>query len=155
MQHKGQNTDNEETEHEKEDLATEKDKSSPASEVNDSAQAKADKTEENVSGEAVVSKSNQNEELNESKGTDSTTEASTPDSSKKTKKDKLKKKWSFRSISFGKKDKQKPLKKTEEKTETAKEEGAIAATTEAVTDTNGECEKVPDEVSFLFVASLD
>lgn len=34
-----------------------------------------------------------------------------PDSASKPKKDKMKKKWSFRSISFGKKDKQKPSKK--------------------------------------------
>lgn len=38
------------------------------------------------------------------------------DSAKKSKKEKVKKKWSFRSISFGKKDKQKPSK-SEETTE--------------------------------------
>lgn len=52
------------------------------------------------------------------------------DSNKKQKKEK-KKRWSFRSFSFSKKDKQKPAKK---------DDSATAAT-------NGECEKVPEEVS--------
>lgn len=99
---------------------------------------KQDKLDENASGEPAAAKTNQNEEVNET-----TASASTPDS-KKSKKDKLKKKWSFRSISFGKKDKQKPSKKAEESTALAKEE--VAAVTAAVADTNGESEKVPVEV---------
>lgn len=50
------------------------------------------------------------------------------ESGKKKKKDKPKKKWSFRSISFSKKDKSKPSK-----------EG----------DKNGEVKEVPEEVSFI------
>uniref|UniRef100_A0A182VTY5 Uncharacterized protein n=1 Tax=Anopheles minimus TaxID=112268 RepID=A0A182VTY5_9DIPT len=46
---------------------------------------------------------------------------------------KPKKKWSFRSLSFSKKDKQKPAKKE-------KDEERV----------NGECEKVPEEVSDVF-----
>lgn len=84
---------------------------------------------------------NQNEEVNET-----IAPASTFDSSKKNKKDKLKKKWSFRSISFGKKDKQKPLKKTEESNVVTKKE-LVAA----VADTNGESEKVPAEVGVFFI----
>lgn len=56
------------------------------------------------------------------------------DSAKKPKKDKVKKRWSFRSFSFSKKDKQKPAKK---------DDAAAAAAATA----NGECEKVPEEVS--------
>ncbi|KAL5282422.1 hypothetical protein ACFFRR_005522 [Megaselia abdita] len=93
---------------------------------------KSNNPDENASGDLDAKKTIQNEEVNENKCTEATA-ASTPDSSKKTKKDKLKKKWSFRSISFGKKDKQKPLKKTEEKTQVA-----------SATD-NGESDKVPDE----------
>lgn len=79
--------------------------------------------------------------LNESKevvetGDDSNAEAATPatDSAKKVKKEKSKKRFlSFRSFSFSKKDKQKPAKKE------AEEKAAV---------TNGECEKVPEEVSY-------
>lgn len=53
----------------------------------------------------------------------------TNDSGKKPKKEKVKKKWSFRSISFSKKDKQKPIKKDDKETKT-----------------NGEIENVPEEV---------
>lgn len=66
--------------------------------------------------------------------------SSTPatDSAKKPKKEKSKKRFlSFRSFSFSKKDKQKP-----------KKEEAAANTT------NGECEKVPEEVSELSLHSL-
>lgn len=59
----------------------------------------------------------------------------TAESNKKPKKEKVKKKWSFRSISFSKKDKQKPAKKEEEKT-------------------NGEIEKVPEEVCCCFYIFL-
>lgn len=66
------------------------------------------------------------ETLNDSK-------AAAEDSNKKPKK--VKKKWSFRSISFSKKDKQKPAKKEKDGEEKV----------------NGDCEKVPEEVSgFLF-----
>lgn len=65
-----------------------------------------------------------NETLNESKAT-----SETGDSAKKSKKDKVKKKFSFRAFSFSKKDKQKPDKKKEDK------------------ETNGEPEKVVEEVS--------
>lgn len=75
------------------------------------------------------------ESLNVSKaseaGATSPTTETAADSNKKPKKEKVKKKWSFRSISFSKKDKQKPAKKEEEKT-------------------NGEIEKVPEEVSVWF-----
>lgn len=65
--------------------------------------------------------------MNESKDAPANPEENeTPDSNKKLKKEK-KKRWSFRSFSFSKKDKQKPTKKEE--------------------TTNGECEKVPEEVS--------
>lgn len=65
--------------------------------------------------------------MNESKDVPANPEENeTPDSNKKQKKEK-KKRWSFRSFSFSKKDKQKPVKKEEA--------------------TNGECEKVPEEVS--------
>lgn len=53
------------------------------------------------------------------------------DSNKKQKKEK-KKRWSFRSFSFSKKDKQKPAKKDD-----------------SATVTNGDCEKVPEEVSLI------
>lgn len=56
----------------------------------------------------------------------------------KSKKDKVKKKWSFRSISFGKKDKQKPAKTEEPASPTA-----AAATAETVA-TNGEAERPAD-----------
>lgn len=56
-------------------------------------------------------------------------ETEAEDSARKPKKEKVKKRWSFRSFSFSKKDKQKPVKK---------EEAVL---------TNGECEKVPEEVS--------
>lgn len=74
--------------------------------------------------------------MNESKDVPANPEENeTADSNKKQKKEK-KKRWSFRSFSFSKKDKQKPAKKEE---------------------TNGECEKVPEEVSsksiFVFVFS--
>lgn len=75
----------------------------------------ANKTQEN-GGSA-------DETLNDSKT------AAAEDSNKKPKK--VKKKWSFRSISFSKKDKQKPAKKEKEGEEKV----------------NGECEKVPEEVS--------
>lgn len=65
--------------------------------------------------------------------------AADEDSNKKPKKEK-KKKWSFRSFSFSKKDKQKPTKK----------EDATTAAAAAATATNGECEKVPEEVSSVF-----
>lgn len=51
----------------------------------------------------------------------------------KSKKDKVKKKWSFRSISFGKKDKQKPAKAEEPAT-------AAAAAAAASSPTNGEAQ---------------
>jgi hypothetical protein len=66
-----------------------------------------------------------------------TLEATAEDSGKK-KKEKVKKKWSFRSISFSKKDKQKPNKEKKKDDEANKEKA-----------TNGECEKVPEEVSSL------
>lgn len=66
------------------------------------------------------------ETLNDSK-------AAAEDSNKKPKK--VKKKWSFRSISFSKKDKQKPAKKEKDGEEKV----------------NGDCEKVPEEVSGFFV----
>lgn len=75
--------------------------------------------------------------LNESKdgvetGEDANATPAT-DSAKKVKKEKSKKRFlSFRSFSFSKKDKQKPAKKD------AEEKAAV---------TNGECEKVPEEVS--------
>lgn len=87
---------------------------------------------------------NGDETLNESKPA----EEVTADSQKKPKKEKVKKKWSFRSISFSKKDKQKPSKK-DKKDEDKKDEASLDKTT------NGDCEKVPEEVSpFLWVFHL-
>ena len=82
---------------------------------------------------------NGDESLNEGKPA----EEVTADSQKKPKKEKVKKKWSFRSISFSKKDKQKPSKK-DKKDEEKKDEATADKTT------NGECEKVPEEVSSFF-----
>uniref|UniRef100_A0A182T7V3 Uncharacterized protein n=1 Tax=Anopheles maculatus TaxID=74869 RepID=A0A182T7V3_9DIPT len=65
------------------------------------------------------------ESLNDSK-------APTDEANKKAKKPK--KKWSFRSLSFSKKDKQKPAKKE-------KDEERV----------NGECEKVPEELLLLLL----
>lgn len=53
------------------------------------------------------------------------------DTEKRPKKDKVKKRWSFRSFSFSKKDKQKPSKKDEAKT------------------ADSECALVPEEVSIF------
>ncbi|XP_064539024.1 A-kinase anchor protein 200 [Drosophila montana] len=58
----------------------------------------------------------------------------------KSKKDKVKKKWSFRSISFGKKDKQKPAKTEEPASPTA-----VAAASSESAPTNGEAEQRPAE----------
>lgn len=89
--------------------------------------------------------SDETEQLDESKLSETATAAAgdetaateaTGDSNKKPKKSK--KKWSFRSFSFSKKDKQKPVKK---------DEAAAAAT-------NGECEKVPEEVSHIVLLLL-
>lgn len=55
----------------------------------------------------------------------------------KSKKDKVKKKWSFRSISFGKKDKQKPAK--------AEEPASPTAAAAASSPTNGEAQ--PDQAA--------
>lgn len=90
--------------------------SSPTTEKAESDSDATNKTQENGSAD---------ETLNDSK--------SAEDSNKKPKK--VKKKWSFRSISFSKKDKQKPVKKDKEGEEKV----------------NGECEKVPEEVSTTFV----
>lgn len=58
-------------------------------------------------------------------------DADSEEGAKKPKKEKVKKRWSFRSFSFSKKDKQKPTKKEE-----------------TPASTNGECEQVPEEVCF-------
>lgn len=65
---------------------------------------------------------------------------------KKPKKEKTKKRWSFRSFSFSKKDKQKPEKK-----KSAEE----AANDTAAAVTNGECEKVLEEVSLPILRKND
>ncbi|XP_052853004.1 A-kinase anchor protein 200 isoform X3 [Drosophila gunungcola] len=70
----------------------------------------------------------------------------------KSKKDKVKKKWSFRSISFGKKDKQKPAKSEEAVSPTsgttspttAEAEAAPAADAAPTEATNGEAEKTAE-----------
>lgn len=80
--------------------------------------------------------------LDESKASDATeaTEQSTDAAAdKKPKKEKTKKRWSFRSFSFSKKDKQKPEKRKNA------EDAAANDSTPAVT--NGDCEKVVEEVS--------
>lgn len=76
------------------------------------------------------------------------TEEVAGDSNKKPKKEKVKKKWSFRSISFSKKDKQKPSKK-----ENKDKDAAVAEETPAE-QTNGDCEKVPEEVSQTFILAF-
>lgn len=77
------------------------------------------------------------QETNLTAGTDIAEASSVPDSDeKKTTKQKVKKRWSFRSFSFNKKDKQKPAKK---------EEDAIK---------NGDCEKVLEEVRPCFIYNL-
>jgi hypothetical protein len=63
--------------------------------------------------------------------------AAPADSNKKPKKEKTKKRWSFRSFSFSKKDKQKPEKK--------KNADDAAANETAAAVTNGDCEKVVEE----------
>ncbi|KAM7352762.1 A kinase anchor protein 200 isoform 1-T3 [Cochliomyia hominivorax] len=73
-------------------------------------------------GEAVSADQNTAETPKEECGGSANTEEISPladESIKKSKKEKVKKKWSFRSISFGKKDKQKPAK-----TEDANEDGS-------------------------------
>lgn len=62
--------------------------------------------------------------------TTTTTTTTTDGSLKKFKMEKVKKKWSFRSISFGKKDKQKPIK-NEEVSENAT---VLAAATNGISD---------------------
>lgn len=86
----------------------------------------ADKTasEDSDAGNKTLENGSTDETLNDSKTAE--------DSNKKPKK--VKKKWSFRSISFSKKDKQKPAKKDKDGEEKV----------------NGDCEKVPEEVSFFF-----
>lgn len=132
-----------ETENEK-DSATEKlnvDVKTPEEQGAGDAAACADQTKENGTEKATEAAENVNDttvtSLDESKvseaveGAEDAAASSTPvsDSAKKQKKDKPKKRFlSFRSFSFSKKDKQKPAKK---------EEAAA---------TNGECEKVPEEV---------
>lgn len=112
LQDKEKTADTEVAENAK-DIATEKEQNPPQLEV----------VEE-------VPTENGDETLNESKISEAPI-VENGDSNKKPKKEKVKKKWSFRSISFSKKDKQKPAKKDEA--------------------TNGECEKVPEEVSLLFI----
>lgn len=86
------------------------------------------------------------ETLDESKvsevieATEQGTDAAATDSNKKPKKEKTKKRWSFRSFSFSKKDKQKPEKRKNA------EDAAANESTAAVT--NGDCEKVVEEVSY-------
>lgn len=132
------------------DSATEKDDQSAAVEATENGAAgdapvvspKADEKTPEVAENGTEAE-NVNETtattLNESKevveGGEDANAASTPatDSAKKAKKEKSAKKrfLSFRSFSFSKKDKQKPAKKD------AEEKAAV---------TNGECEKVPEEV---------
>lgn len=99
-------------------------------------------TESIITDEAnkIIGTENGDETLNDSKVTDEVA----ADSNKKPKKEKVKKKWSFRSISFSKKDKQKPSKKEKDN-----KDAAVAEETPAQ-ETNGECEKVPEEVSQTF-----
>lgn len=82
---------------------------------------------------AEASDNTANESLNESKLSEAGTDGE-PSSTKKPKKDKVKRLFSLRSLSFGRKDKQKPKK-------AAKEEAA-AATTEAAAVEGAEGEKV-------------
>lgn len=65
-----------------------------------------------------------NESLNDSKVSEAGTESGEPSSAKKPKKDKVKRLFSLRSLSFGRKDKQKPKK-------AAKDEAAAVETTNA------------------------
>lgn len=79
----------------------------------------------------------------------------------KSKKDKVKKKWSFRSISFGKKDKQKPAKTEEPASPTAAaatagaaDVAATAANPEAA-PTNGEAERPAEAEGATATATAD
>lgn len=84
-------------------------------------------TEKNADAEASGDSSDQNKSNADDAAKEdgsATAEEISPladESIKKSKKEKVKKKWSFRSISFGKKDKQKPAKNEE-----AAEDGAVA-----------------------------
>lgn len=91
-----------------------------------------------VNGDSIAEKTGETtiDDNKLSKATECTVESSTAENFEAVaedtpipKKEKVKKRWSFRSFSFSKKDKQKPAKK---------EEAEL---------TNGECEKVPEEVS--------
>ncbi|CAO1333042.1 unnamed protein product [Diamesa serratosioi] len=96
-------------------------------------------TESTITDEAnkIIGTENGDETLNDSK----VTEEVAADSNKKPKKEKVKKKWSFRSISFSKKDKQKPSKKDN------KDKDAAVAEETPAEQTNGDCEKVPEETT--------
>lgn len=137
------------------DSATEKDDQSAAVEATENGAAgdapiispKADEKTPEIAVESGNDAENVNDTtattLNESKEVveigDDANAASTPttDSAKKAKKEKSKKRFlSFRTFSFSKKDKQKPAKKD------AEEKAAV---------TNGECEKVPEEVGAIRV----
>ncbi|XP_055385983.1 A-kinase anchor protein 200 [Condylostylus longicornis] len=108
-------------------VATAETVTTPTANENTTANSATNNTEQQQSTDA-------NETLNDSKTAGESTTSETPEnSSKKPKKEKVKKKWSFRSISFGRKDKQKPSKKEE-----------ANANTSAV---NGECEKVAEETT--------
>ncbi|CAO1361235.1 unnamed protein product [Diamesa hyperborea] len=98
-------------------------------------------TESTITDEAnkIIGTENGDETLNDSKVTDEVA----ADSNKKPKKEKVKKKWSFRSISFSKKDKQKPSKKEKDN----KDKDAAVAEETPAEQTNGECEKVPEETT--------
>ncbi|XP_037957265.1 A-kinase anchor protein 200 [Teleopsis dalmanni] len=126
-----ENIDAEKKEHDE----SENDKDLTTEKSGEAAQAGGDNASENNTSSPVV-EPGKDESATPKEG--AATEEISPlsdDSMKKAKKEKQKRKWSFRSISFGKKDKQKPSK-TEEATEN------VAAAT------NGDAEKsATDEVS--------
>lgn len=94
--------------------------------------AAGDASAESAKDEAVAASGS----LKEGSGAEEISPLADESIKSKSKKDKVKKKWSFRSISFGKKDKQKPAKTEEPASPTA----AAAAGVESA-PTNGEAER--------------
>nr|XP_014098876.2 A-kinase anchor protein 200 isoform X1 [Bactrocera oleae] len=109
-----QKKDGDETENDK-DLTTEKS-------VGDNDNGAQDGGGDSNTGQSNASAAESASKEDESKDGNKSTEEISPlsdENNKKPKKEKVKKKWSFRSISFGKKDKQKPAKAEDAATENA------------------------------------
>lgn len=124
------------TETEKTDKSTEKD-TSAEEKAPEAAETSTEAVKDEVPAEASLD--NTTDSLNESKVSEAGAEGETS-SAKKPKKDKVKRLFSLRSLSFGRKDKQKPKKAAKEEAAAAAVEGAAAEGAEKV-----ETEKVSQD----------